>query len=94
MTRSSLARLCAVAILALTIAGPAMAEENIRGDTTGPTTAPGYSHPEQYMHVTPVAPADNMYPVVQHPEQDTAGRRQARGPGTRRPARSRTSSSS
>ena len=22
------------------------------------------------MHVTPVAPADNMYPVVQHPDQD------------------------
>ena len=37
----SLARLCAVASLALTIAGPALAHENIRGDTTGPTTAPG-----------------------------------------------------
>ena len=70
MTRSSLARSCAVAILALIIAEPALAQENIRGDTTGPTTAPGYSHPEQYMHVTPVAPADNMYPVVQHPDQD------------------------
>jgi hypothetical protein len=91
MTRSSLARSCAVAILALTIAGPAMAQENIRGDTTGPTTAPGYSHPEQYMHVTPVAPADNMYPVVQHPEQDTAV---AAKLAALEPARSRISSSS
>ena len=52
-------------------AGPASAE-NIRGATTGPTTAPGFSHPEQYMHVQDVKPADNMYPAVQHPEQDKA----------------------
>jgi arylsulfatase len=51
--------------------GPASAE-NIRGTATGPTTAPGFSHPEQYMHLQDVKPADNMYPVVQHPEQDKA----------------------
>jgi len=44
--------------------------QNARGSATGPTTAPGYSHPEQYLHVKDVAPAPNMYPVVQHPEQD------------------------
>jgi arylsulfatase A-like enzyme len=50
------------------------AQENIRGDATGPTTAPGFSHAEQYMHVQDVKPADNMYPVVLHPEQDKAVR--------------------
>ena len=50
------------------------AKENIRGATTGPTTAPGFSHPEQYIHLQDVKPADNMYPVVQHPDQDKAVR--------------------
>jgi len=62
---------CASALLLLAVAGPAAAE-NIRGASTGPTTAPGFNHPEQYMHVKAVPPADNMYPVVQHPEQDKA----------------------
>ncbi len=63
---------CASALLLLAAAaGPALAE-NIRGASTGPTTAPGFNHPEQYMHVKDVQPADNMYPVVQHPEQDKA----------------------
>ncbi len=62
---------CASALLLLAAAGGALAE-NIRGASTGPTTAPGFNHPEQYMHVKDVAPADNMYPVVQHPEQDKA----------------------
>jgi arylsulfatase len=62
-----------VATSALT-ATPALAEENIRGATTGPTTAPGFSHPEQYLHLEDVKPADNMYPAVAHPEQDKAAR--------------------
>ena len=49
--------------------GPAAAE-NIRGAATGPTKAPGFSHPEQYIHLKDVKPAPNMYPVVPHPEQD------------------------
>ncbi|MCP4380123.1 MAG: sulfatase-like hydrolase/transferase, partial [Hyphomicrobiales bacterium] len=52
--------------------GTALAEDNIRGSTTGPTSAPGYSHPDQYAHITTEKPADNMYPVVPHPEQDKA----------------------
>lgn len=61
----------AAAMLTAAAAGPALAE-NIRGAATGPTTAPGFSHPEQYMHVQDVKPAPNMYPVVQHPEQQKA----------------------
>jgi arylsulfatase A-like enzyme len=66
--RPFLARSCAVAVLSMALAGPAFAQENIRGDATGPTTAPGYSHPEQYMHLDAVKPAPNMYPVIQHPK--------------------------
>jgi len=68
--RPSLAKSCALAVLSLALVGPAMAQSNIRGDATGPTTAPGYSHPEQYMHLKAVKPASNMYPVIQHPELD------------------------
>jgi arylsulfatase A-like enzyme len=64
--RPFLARSCAVAVLSMALAGPALAQENIRGDATGLTTAPGYSHPEQYMHLTAEKPAPNMYPVIQH----------------------------
>jgi arylsulfatase len=49
--------------------------QNIRGSATGPTTAKGYDHPGQYMTVKDVKPAPNMYPVVQHPDQDTEARR-------------------
>jgi arylsulfatase len=49
--------------------------QNIRGSTTGPTTAKGYDHPGQYIHLQDVKPADNMYPVVLHPEQDAAARK-------------------
>lgn len=63
---------------ALVIAAPsAFAQEtteNLRGSTTGPTTAPGFSHPEQYITVQDVKPADNMYPVVQLPAQDKEAR--------------------
>lgn len=64
----------AALIAALAIAAtPALAQEtieNLRGASTGPTTAPGFSHAEQYIHIKDVKPADNMYPVVLHPEQD------------------------
>ena len=67
--RSLITSSCAAAV-AIAIAGTVHAQDNIRGDTTGPTTAPGFSHAEQYMHVTDVKPAPNMYPVVHHPELD------------------------
>jgi arylsulfatase len=70
MLRSFLARSCAAAVIGLAFAGPVLAQQNIRGDATGPTTAKGYSHPEQYMHLDAVKPAPNMYPVIQHPELD------------------------
>jgi hypothetical protein len=42
---------------------------NPRGATTGPTDAPGYEHPNQYMVVKPTQIADNMEPVIIHPSQ-------------------------
>jgi arylsulfatase len=65
--------LTASLLAAFSFSAAAMAQ-NIRGAATGPTTAPGYDHPGQYMHVKDVKPADNMYPVVPHPEQDQAAR--------------------
>jgi arylsulfatase len=49
---------------------PAAAEDNIRGATTGPTKAPGYSHPDQFAHLKTVKPAKNLYPVIPHQDQD------------------------
>lgn len=49
--------------------------QNIRGAATGPTTAKGYDHPGQYLHLKDVQPADNMYPVIPHPEQDAEARK-------------------
>ena len=71
---SSAAALIAGALLvaaACTLSAVAFAQ-NSRGSATGPTTAPGFDHPDQYLHVQDVKPADNMYPVVQHPDQDNA----------------------
>jgi len=45
-----------------------------RGTATGQSTAKGYDHPNEYITVQDVKPAPNMYPVVQHPEQDKAAR--------------------
>jgi arylsulfatase len=42
---------------------------NPRGSTTGPTDAPGYDHPNQYIHMEPKKIADNMEPVMVHPKQ-------------------------
>ena len=60
-----------LAVLTLFVHGSAVGE-NIRGAATGPTTAKGYSHPEQSIHLKDVKPADNMYPVLQRPEQEKA----------------------
>src|SRR5262245_13712062 len=61
----------ALVAAALLMSNAAFAQ-NARGSATGPTSAPGYDHPGQYMHLQDVKPADNMYPVIQHPEQDKA----------------------
>ncbi len=47
---------------------------NIRGSSEGPITAKGYSHPNHFLHLKPVKPADNMYPVIPHPEQEKEAR--------------------
>src|SRR5262245_24160796 len=60
-----------IIVAALSMSSAALAQ-NARGSATGPTSAPGYDHPGQYMHLQDVKPADNMYPVIQHPEQDKA----------------------
>jgi arylsulfatase A-like enzyme len=52
---------------------PAIAQ-NVRGSATGPTTARGYDHPDQFVHLKTVKPADKLYPVVAHPEQERAAR--------------------
>jgi hypothetical protein len=65
-------------LLAVSLSSPALAE-NIRGAATGPTTAPGFSHPEQYIHLKDVKPADNMYAVVQLPEQDNVAQAKLAG---------------
>jgi hypothetical protein len=46
--------------LALIVASTALAQ-NIRGSSEGPTKAPGYDHPDQFIHLKDVKPADNMY---------------------------------
>jgi arylsulfatase len=48
--------------------------QNQRGTATGATTARGYDHPGQYLHMTDVKPADNMYPVIQLPQQEQEAR--------------------
>src|ERR1043166_3544854 len=42
---------------------------NPRGSTTGPTDAPGYDHPNQFIHMKPTQIAPNMEPVMVHPKQ-------------------------
>ena len=65
MLRQVSTGLCAAALLCL-ISGAAAAQSNTRGSTTGPTSAPGHNHPEQYIHLEAKKPAPNMYPVIRH----------------------------
>jgi arylsulfatase A-like enzyme len=58
-------------IAAALSAGVAMAD-NPRGASTGATKAKGYDHPGQSLTMKDVKPADNMYPVLQRPEQAKA----------------------
>jgi arylsulfatase len=47
---------------------------NARGSATGPTSNPGFSHRDQFLHLEDKKPADNMYPVVAHPDQEKQAR--------------------
>jgi len=66
--------LMAASVLVIASSDVVWAEDITRGAVTGQTTAKGYDHPGQYLHVEPVKIADNMEPVVIHPEQDTEAR--------------------
>jgi len=54
--------------------GAVWAEDITRGTVTGQTTAKGYDHPGQYLHVPPAKIAENMEPVIAHGEQDKEAR--------------------
>jgi hypothetical protein len=56
-------------VFGLAVSLPAAAQ-NPRGNAMGPTTAKGYDHPGQYLHLQDVKPADNMYAVILHPEEE------------------------
>jgi hypothetical protein len=56
-------------VFGLAVSLPAAAQ-NPRGSAIGPTTAKGDDHPGQHLHLQDVKPADNMYPVILHPEQE------------------------
>ena len=47
---------------------------NVRGSADGSRAARGQRHADQFLHVKTVRPADNMFPVVPHPEQDARAR--------------------
>ncbi len=64
-----LSLILATAVVFLITAGA----QNARGSATGPT-AKGYSHPDQFIHLQDVEPADNMYPVIPDPEQEKQAR--------------------
>lgn len=53
---------------------PARAQDITRGTSTGQTTAKGYEHPNQYIHRPPTKIAENMEPVMPHPEQEKEAR--------------------
>ncbi len=53
---------------------PVVAADITRGTITGSTTAKGYDHPNQYLHVRPQKIADNMEPVIKHEEQEKQAR--------------------
>jgi arylsulfatase A-like enzyme len=48
--------------------------QNPRGASTGPTKAKGYDHPNQFIAVSAKTLADNMEPVVEHPEEERQAR--------------------
>ena len=61
-------------IAVLSVAAATAAAQVTRGSATGQTTAKGYDHPNEYITMQDVKPAPNMYPVIQHSDQDKAAR--------------------
>lgn len=61
-------------VIMILIVHTAAAEDITRGSTTGQTTAKGYDHPNQYLHLQAESIADNMEPVIKHPDQEKATR--------------------
>jgi arylsulfatase len=73
--RLSLTTSFAAIAISLLATLPASAHDNIRGirgATTEPTKAPGYSHPNQFAHLKTVKPAKNLYPIIPHPRPAAA----------------------
>jgi len=59
---------------AMTALGGADDNQITRGAITGQTGARGYDHPNQYLHQPAVPIADNMEPVILHPDQEKEAR--------------------
>lgn len=51
-----------------------MAGDITRGTITCQTAAKGYDHPNQYLHMPAQNIADNMEPVIPHPDQEKSAR--------------------
>jgi arylsulfatase len=45
-----------------------------RGTSTGPALSRGFNHPDQFIHLQDQKLADNLYPVISHPEQEKQAR--------------------
>ncbi|MFC2149245.1 sulfatase-like hydrolase/transferase [Candidatus Auribacterota bacterium] len=80
MMRKVLSFLCIPSVLTLLFGvGTGNSQETevkeiTRGSATGQTKAKGHSHPNQFLHLTATNIADNMEPVIMHPEQDKQAR--------------------
>ncbi len=70
----SLPSICAL-VLGTAEAQKAKTDEVTRGSAAGQTQARGYSHPNQFVHVMPTSIADNMEPVILHPEEENQARK-------------------
>ncbi|MGX2029582.1 sulfatase-like hydrolase/transferase [Methylocaldum gracile] len=71
---NSIVLTCAFAASVMLTAGAATAADITRGSTTGQTDAPGYDHPNQYLHVQAESIAENMEPVIPHADQEREAR--------------------
>lgn len=74
MTNGVKTALSAALIAGIVAGGTASAQEIKRGSTTGETTAKGYDHPNQYIHMKAVNIAENMEPVMEHPLEEKEAR--------------------
>jgi len=64
-----------IAVAVVLSAVPCIARaQNPRGSATGATRARGYDHPDQFAHLRATKLADNLYPVIPHPDQEQQAR--------------------